>query len=85
MTIVTILCAAQDYAWVSPMPPADLTDLLTSAEVAQRKNVDISTVNRWAKSGKLPTAFQINGGKRAIIRYFRPEDADAAFGQANAA
>lgn len=60
------------------MPPADLipAEWLTSAEVAERKGVDIATVNRWAKSGKLPTAFQISGGRRVIIRYFRPEDVD---------
>lgn len=43
-------------------------DLLTTAQVAELANRTIATINRWAASGRLPTAAQANG------RVFRRAD-----------
>lgn len=50
-------------------------DLLTAAQVAERKGVAVSTVAKWARSGKLRTAWQAHGKTGA--RYFDPSDVDA--------
>lgn len=36
-------------------------DLRTTREVAQRFNVDVSTVARWVRDGKLRPAFEVTG------------------------
>jgi hypothetical protein len=46
-------------------------DLLTTAQVALLTDRTIATVNRWAVSGRLPTAAQANG------RVFRRSDVNA--------
>lgn len=46
-------------------------DLLTTAQVAELAGKNIATVNRWAASGRLPTAAQANG------RVFRRSDVEA--------
>ena len=37
------------------------TDFLTTAQVASHLGVSIATVNRWAKSGRLPVAAKVPG------------------------
>lgn len=44
------------------------TDLLTSEEVSRLTGWDRATINRWAKSGKLPVAFE--PGTRTGARLF---------------
>lgn len=57
--------------------------LLTSAQVAERVGVNIATVNRWAKTGKLAAAIEVEGRKRGVSqRFFRVEDVDALRGAA---
>lgn len=38
--------------------------LLTPAQVADRYNVDVKTVSRWAKGGKLHSIFTVGGHRR---------------------
>lgn len=49
-------------------------DLLKTADVAKLAKVDVATVNRWAKSGRLPVAVQVPGETGA--RLFRRSDVD---------
>lgn len=50
--------------------------LLTVDDVAQRLNVDPTTVRRWAKNGLLETVYLPHQGKRVGYR-FKPEVLDA--------
>ena len=52
-----------------------MSDLLTTAEVAERCRVSVATVNRWAASGALPVAMQLPGATGA--RLYRPTDVEA--------
>lgn len=49
-------------------------DLLTAAQVAERKNVSPRTVARWAASGKLPVAQRLPGQTGALL--FDQDDVD---------
>jgi len=40
-----------------------IADLLTTAQVAERYNASVATVNKWAASGKLPVALTVPGGR----------------------
>lgn len=46
------------------------TNLLTTAEAAERLGVSVPTVNRWAADGTLPVAHQLPGktGARLFTR-----------------
>lgn len=55
-------------------PPADL---LTAAEAAARKGVQVTTINKWVARGKLVPAHEYPGKVRVAMRLFRPEDIDA--------
>jgi excisionase family DNA binding protein len=48
---------------------------LTTRDVAARLGVSIATVNRWAATGKLPTATKLEG--RTGPRLFDPVEVDA--------
>lgn len=50
-------------------------DLLTAAQVAERKGVTVRTVARWVESGKLPVAHRLPGKTGALL--FDPADVDA--------
>ena len=39
------------------------TDLLTTAQVAERCHASVATVNRWAASGRLPVALTVPAGR----------------------
>ncbi len=45
--------------------------LLTTREVAQRLKVDVSTVARWVRDGKLSPTFEADGLRG--VRLFAPE------------
>lgn len=47
---------------------ADLLDLLTPREVAHLAGVSPMTVTRWARTGRLPVAFNTPGGRRKFRR-----------------
>lgn len=49
--------------------------LMTTAEVADRLDVDVRTVARWANSGRLTPAVQFPGLRGP--RLFDPADVDA--------
>lgn len=49
--------------------------LLTSRDVAARKGVTVTTVNRWVNSGKLTPAVEVPGYRGA--RLFDEESVDA--------
>lgn len=51
------------------------TELMTTAAVAERLGVDVSTVARWVNAGRLPVAVKIPGLRGA--RLFDPKDVDA--------
>lgn len=55
----------------------NIADLLTTAQVAERYNASVATINRWAAGGKLPVAFNAPSG-----RLYDPHDV-AAFMDAN--
>jgi len=48
------------------------SELLTTAQVAERLGVSVKTVARWANAGTLPTAVKAPGLRGA--RLFRTED-----------
>lgn len=50
-------------------------DLLSTSQVAALNGVDVATVNRWAKSGKLKVAVKAPGAKGANL--FRRSDVEA--------
>lgn len=56
---------------------------MTAAEVAERLNVAVATVARWANSGALPTAVKAPGLRGA--RLFHPDDVEALAQQRGAA
>lgn len=51
-----------------------VADLLTTAQVAERIDKTISTVNRWAATGKLPVAHKLPG--RTGVNLFDPAVVD---------
>ena len=55
--------------------PVSTDDLLTTTEIAERYRLKASTVNRWARTGILPTAQRFPGPKGR--RRFRPADVEA--------
>lgn len=57
-------------------------DLISAREVARRLGVDVSTVAKWARTGKLRPAYEGDGLRG--VRLFRPEDVDAFASQARA-
>jgi len=50
-------------------------DLLTSSEVARLLQVSVPTINRWAGSGRLPSAQKLPGIRGAYL--FRRSDVEA--------
>ncbi len=52
-----------------------MTELLTTAEVAERLQTTPRTINRWASSGRLPVALRLPGATGANL--FDPEVVDA--------
>ncbi len=50
-------------------PHMDTTQLLTSAQVAERVGVHVNTIGRWVKDGRLAAITLPSGRLR-----FRPED-----------
>ena len=60
----------------------DSTDLLTTAEAAERLGTTVPTLNRWAAEGKIPTARKLPGLRGA--RLFLPADLDAFLASAAA-
>lgn len=50
-------------------------DLMSTAEAADRLDISIATLNRWAKNGAVPVAIQAPG--RTGTRMFRREDIEA--------
>ena len=50
------------------------SELLTTAQVAARCGRTVATVNRWAATGKLPAAHQLDGIRGA--RLFAAADVD---------
>jgi predicted site-specific integrase-resolvase len=55
--------------------PDAVADLLPTAEVARLAKANTATVNRWAKSGRLPVAVKIPGKTGANL--YRREDVSA--------
>lgn len=51
------------------------TDLITTRQAAERLGVTVSTVSRWAASGKLVPALRLEGLRGPM--WFRPADVDA--------
>lgn len=51
------------------------TDLLTTTQVAALLGVSQETVNRWARTGRLPIAHKLPG--RTGANLFRRRDAEA--------
>lgn len=58
-------------------------DLVPTAEVARIAKVDVTTVNRWAKSGRLPVAIKAPG--RTGANLYRRADVEALLEPASAA
>lgn len=52
-----------------------LPDFLSTSQVAALKGVNVATVNRWAKTGKLPVAVKVPGKTGANL--YRREDVAA--------
>lgn len=48
---------------------------MTSRQVAETLRTTVTTVNRWASSGRLEPALQVPGYRGA--RLFHPDDVDA--------
>ena len=59
---------------------ARIDGLLTTAQVAERLNKPIGTINRWATEGKLPVAYQLPG--RTGAKLFDPADVDTLLDEA---
>lgn len=60
------------------MPKADRMhpdELVLSSEVAALLGVDVATVNRWARSGRLKPVMKVPGGTGPNL--FRRSDVDA--------
>ena len=57
------------------MAPTDLPDLMTTAQVAARLGVTVTTVNRWAADGTLPVARKLPG--RTGANLYAPADVEA--------
>lgn len=56
-------------------------DLLTPDEIAEKYQVSVQTIGRWARKGTLPTAARTPGGHRRfrrgdVERLFRAEPDD---------
>ena len=51
-----------------------MTELMTTAAVAERLGVDVSTVARWVQAGRIPVAVKVPGLRGA--RLFDPADID---------
>lgn len=51
------------------------TDLVNSEEAARLLGINRSTINRWAKSGKLPAVYE--PATETGMRLFRREDVEA--------
>lgn len=49
-------------------------DLITTAQVAQRLDVSVATVNRWVRDGRIVPAQKLPGATGANL--FRPADVD---------
>lgn len=58
-----------------PQSGSVAADLLTTAQVARILGVSVATVNRWADSGELPTAFKAPGLRGA--RLFHTTEVEA--------
>ena len=50
-------------------------DLVTTAQVADRLQVSIETVNRWVREGRLVSTYQLPGARGA--RMFKASDIDS--------
>lgn len=57
--------------------------LIPTAQVAEIHDVDVATVNRWAKAGRLTPAAKAPGRKGANL--FRRSDVDALLTERTAA
>lgn len=49
--------------------------LITTRQVAERIGIDVSTVARWVRDGKITPAFEADG--LTGVRLFDPADVDA--------
>lgn len=58
--------------YVGPVPK---TDLLTTAQAAERRGVNVRTIHRAVASGRLAPAMKLPGDTGAYL--FRPSDVDA--------
>jgi excisionase family DNA binding protein len=58
-------------------------DWITTAEVAERLDVDVSTVARWVRSGALAPSGKLPGLRGAYL--FEPGDVDAFAAERGAA
>lgn len=52
-----------------------MSELLTSRQAAERLGTTTTTINRWAKSGRLAPALQVPGYNGAHL--FKVEDVEA--------
>lgn len=59
----------------SEQAPGAVPELVATAEIARRAGVDVATVNRWAKQGRIAVAMR-GPGKRGANFYHRA-DAEA--------
>lgn len=50
-------------------------ELMTTSQVAELRNANIATVNRWARNGELPVAMKLPGRNGANL--FRRSDVEA--------
>lgn len=67
--------------YVGQVPKTEqMPDLLLTADIAQLANVNVATVNRWVRQGRLPVAMQGPGPTGA--RMFRRADVDALLSSA---
>lgn len=62
-------------------PPEAPDDLIATAQAAEIHGVDVATINRWARTGRLPVAIKIPGKtganlyRRADVEALLPESA----------
>jgi predicted site-specific integrase-resolvase len=63
-------------------PPEDPDDLIPTALAAEIHGVDVATINRWARAGRLPVAIKFPGKTGGNL--YRRSDVEALLPSAEA-
>lgn len=53
-----------------------MADLLTAAQAAEILDVNVATINKWAKKGRLQAAHAPEGVSRVAFRLFEREEVE---------